>query len=160
MRRTDREITDREAIYDVLRYAEYGTLSFVDGDRPYAVPMSCGFYLEDGEPFICWHGADAGTKIALLHQNPHVAYSCVSECRRDFAPERLHWSFYYKSACASGRAVEVKDFAEKARLLDLLLAHYGEHDHPPYPAEMLRTISVWKCHLDRITGKQHVEKKV
>ncbi len=104
MRRTDREITDREVVFRILRDSDYGTLSMSDGLKPYAVPMSCGFFWENGEPYLCWHGANAGTKVALLRKNPQIVYSCVSACQRDFAPEKLHWSFYYKSACVSGKA--------------------------------------------------------
>ncbi len=157
MRRTDREITDNETIFQILRDSDYGTLSMCDGETPYAVPMSCGFFLENGEPYLCWHGADAGRKVALLRQNPHIVYSCVSECRRDFAPERLHWSFYYQSVCASGIAEEVRELSEKDRLLHLLLRHFGENGHYDFPRPMLEKLSVWKCHLLECTGKQHSE---
>ncbi|MDO4576008.1 MAG: pyridoxamine 5'-phosphate oxidase family protein [Planctomycetia bacterium] len=155
MRRKDREITDTNAIYDLLRHAEYGTLSLSDGEVPYAVPMSVGFFLEDGVPYLCWHGAREGKKAALLRRHPKIVYSCVSECVRDFAPERLHWSFFYQSAVATGTAQEVFDLAEKSRLLHRLLEHYGEKRFFEIPRPMLETLGVWKCRIDHVTGKAH-----
>lgn len=155
MRRNDREITDLKEIYDILKHVEYGTLSMCYNDTPYAVPLSCGFYLENGEPYLTWHGASIGTKIKILRNNPKIVYTCVSECRRDFAKERLHWSFYYQSACVSGIAEEVECIEEKDRLLHLLLRHYGEHNRFDFPQSMLEQLSVWKCRLTTITGKAH-----
>lgn len=157
MRRKDREITDLEEIYEILRHAEYGTLSMSDNGKPYAVPMSCGFYLENGEPYLTWHGADAGTKVAILRRNPQIVYTCVSECRRDFAPERMHWSFYYRSACVSGSAGEVAGTEEKDRLLHNLLQQYGENKTDAFPRPMLESLSVWKCRLTALAGKAHRE---
>ncbi len=157
MRRKDREITELEEIYEILRSAEYGTLSMSDNGKPYAVPMSCAFFLEAGEPYLSWHGAGVGTKVEILRKNPEIFYSCVSECRRDFAPERLHWSFFYQSACASGRAEEVYDINEKNRLLHRLLQQYGEINSFEFPRPMLEKLSVWKCHLTALSGKAHKE---
>jgi len=159
MRRHDREITDRDTIYEILKEAEYGTLSMCGYGKPYAVPISCAFFLEHGEPYLCWHGAPEGTKESILKTNPEIVYSCVAECRRDFAPERLHWSFFYRSACVSGCAEEVTELPEKKRLLHLLLQHYGENRMFPFPEEMLKNLAVWKCRLNSVTGKRHEEKK-
>lgn len=158
MRRTDREITDPAEIHEILRQAEYGTLSMCDGEAPYAVPMSCALYLDGGHAWLCWHGAKSGTKAEMLWRNPRVVYSCVSECRRDFAPERLHWSFFYRSAVAAGRAEYVEDPAEKNRLLQIILQHYGEHGSFHFPPAMLNSLGIWKCRIETLTGKQHLEK--
>ena len=159
MRRTDREITDIEAIYDILGSSDYGTISMCDGTMPYAVPISCGFFIENGEPYLCWHGAGVGTKVDILRKNPAIVYSCVSECVRHFLPQKQIWTFFYKSACVSGNAAEVIDIDEKVRLLHLLLKHFGENDHFDFPMPMLKTLSVWKCRLTRLAGKQNLRPK-
>lgn len=158
MRRKDREITDVQEIYRIFGTAEYGTLSLCDNGKPYAIPISCCFYLDEGGmPTIAWHGASEGRKVEILRQNPSVVYSCVSECRRDMKPEEKYWSLFYRSAIGSGQACEVLERAEKLEILHRILRHYGENGVFEFPAALLDRMGIWKCRLEEVTGKAHEE---
>ncbi|ASC93739.1 pyridoxamine 5'-phosphate oxidase family protein [Sulfurospirillum diekertiae] len=73
MRRNEFEITDKEIIHTLLSECEYGTLSLIDNNVPYGIPLNFVWW-EEG---IAFHGAKEGKKIELIAQNPNASLSIV-----------------------------------------------------------------------------------
>ncbi len=73
MRRNEFEITDKEIIHTLLSECEYGTLSLIDNNVPYGIPLNFVWW-EEG---IAFHGAKEGKKVELIAQNPNASLSIV-----------------------------------------------------------------------------------
>lgn len=73
MRRNEFAITDQETIHALLKECEYGTLSLIDNNVPYGIPLNFVWW-EEG---VAFHGAKEGKKIELIAQNPHASLSIV-----------------------------------------------------------------------------------
>lgn len=73
MRRNEFEINDQETIQRLLQECDYGTLSLIDHDVPYGIPLNFVWW-EEG---VAFHGAKEGKKIELIAQNPNASLSIV-----------------------------------------------------------------------------------
>lgn len=73
MRRTEFDVNDTTLLEELLATCDYGTLSLVDGDIPYGVPLNFAWY----EKSICFHGSKEGRKIELIAKNPKASLSTV-----------------------------------------------------------------------------------
>ena len=83
MRRTDRELTDREEIKRILEEAKVLRLGLKDGDYPYIVPLHYGYVYEGDVLRFYMHGAKAGKKYELVKADSHafVELDCAVEAR-------------------------------------------------------------------------------
>ena len=81
MRRTDRELTDREEIKRILEEAKVLRLGLKDGDYPYIVPLHYGYVYEGDVLRFYRHGAKAGKKYELVKADSHafVELDCAVE---------------------------------------------------------------------------------
>ena len=67
MRRTDREITDRQELLDVMARCDVCRLALNDeSGYPYVVPLNFGMEERDGTLYLLFHGAMTGTLRFLL----------------------------------------------------------------------------------------------
>ena len=58
MRRNEFAITDQETIHTLLNECEYGTLSLIDNNVPYGIPLNFVWW-EEG---VAFHGAKEGKR--------------------------------------------------------------------------------------------------
>jgi uncharacterized protein len=98
---------------EVLRGQRMCVISLVDAGAPYAVPVYYGF---DGESLYL--GVSEGRKTRALDADPQV-YLTVTE-----AGEGDRW----RSVAVFGRAVTVNDPLERARAIEVLVAHNRRPD--------------------------------
>lgn len=73
MRRTEFDVKDTKLLEELLATCDYGTLSLVDGDIPYGVPLNFVWY----EKSICFHGSKEGRKMELISKNSKASLSIV-----------------------------------------------------------------------------------
>ncbi len=69
MRRNEHELTDQERIDTLIGSCQVCRLGFVDGDRPYIVPLNFGYALDGGRRIFYFHGAREGRKMDLARRN-------------------------------------------------------------------------------------------
>jgi nitroimidazol reductase NimA-like FMN-containing flavoprotein (pyridoxamine 5'-phosphate oxidase superfamily) len=149
MRRADRE-RDRafaEGVVDRCRYAVLATVS--DDGSPYGVPLSI---VREGEQ-IYFHCARGGHKIDNLQRGNRVCLTCVGNVEQP--PDRF--TVVYESAIVFGTAEEVRDDAEKVRVLRLLCERHAPANMAAFDSEMAReypATAVWKIHIEEISGKE------
>ena len=77
MRRSDRQVTDPEAIDAIMRAGEVLYLAMTDGGAPYVVPVDYGW---DGRA-VWIHCAEEGLKLDLIAADPRVSFAVASEAR-------------------------------------------------------------------------------
>lgn len=70
MRRAEREITDKQEIFDVLRRCDTLRIAMQDEAAPYIVPVSFGLEIVDGQAVVYFHCAQAGRKLDLMRAHP------------------------------------------------------------------------------------------
>lgn len=73
MRRKDREVTELEAVMEIIRQCDVLRLGLADGDYPYIVPMNFGWEEKGGRLYFYLHGAAEGRKAELLRQTGLVS---------------------------------------------------------------------------------------
>ena len=148
MRRKDREKTKdfALAVVDKCAYSVVATVS-PDGS-PYCIPLSLA---REGE-WIYFHSAMEGQKIDNLRNDNRVCISCVGEQKAvpgDFSLE-------YESAVVFGTASEILEKEEKIHALAFICKRYTPDNMPAFDKaieKMLDATSVWKIHIDGISGK-------
>jgi nitroimidazol reductase NimA-like FMN-containing flavoprotein (pyridoxamine 5'-phosphate oxidase superfamily) len=147
MRRTDREISQQEAV-EILDSAEYGVLSTVDRNgQPYGIPLS--YVYKDNA--IYFHCAVDGQKLDNIRDNANVSF-CVTG-KTTVLPETF--GTLYESAVVFGTAGEVFD-VERHRALVWLLEKYcaGFMEGGLQYIELKNPVTkVIKIEINRLSGK-------
>jgi nitroimidazol reductase NimA-like FMN-containing flavoprotein (pyridoxamine 5'-phosphate oxidase superfamily) len=148
MRRKDRE-KPKDFALAVVDKCAYSVMSMVNPDgSPYCIPLSLA---REGE-WLYFHSALDGQKIENLRQSNRVCISCVGYVKAipgDFALE-------YESAVIAGTASELTDREEKIAALKVISKRYAPDNMEAFDEairEELDATSVWKIHIDEISGK-------
>lgn len=152
MRRSDREIKDRNEIRSIIDRCKVIRLAMLDEDGfPYIIPLNFGVeHTEDGETIYC-HCAREGRKLELLRRDARVAFEmdCGGELVR--GETACSHSYYYASVIGSGRA-EFLEGTEKARGLSALMRHMaGREDH--FTEEQMAGVVVFAIRVETLSAK-------
>lgn len=122
MRRAEFEVKDKEVFEAVLAECEYGTLSLIDGNEPYGVPVNFVWY----GGAICFHGSREGRKADTIAQNPKAAFSVVkpySLIPSYFSDTRAACpaTQFFASAHVAGNVAIVERDDEKCAILNAMM---------------------------------------
>ena len=165
MRHKNREISDRQWMYDLLDAEEHGTLATTGSDG-WPVQRAVNFVRVDDA--IYFHGSHRGEKMDTLAHDDRVsflvvkAYSLIPSFFTD--PERAcPATQFYRSVLVRGRAVAVSDRGEKARALQSLMGKLQPEggfkpitaDDPLYRSSVDGT-AVIRIDVEEMTGKDNV----
>ena len=148
MRRKDRE-QDEDFALAVVDQCTYSVMATVDQDgSPYCIPISPA---REGK-WLFFHSAQEGHKIDNLRQRNKVCISCVGE--QEAIPGKF--ALKYKSTVIFGAVTEVTEREEKIRAMNLICKRYTPGNmaaFDTYIEKQLDATSVWKIHMDEISGK-------
>lgn len=150
MRRSDREITERAEIDAILNAGKVMRIALVDGDTPFLVPV---FYAYDGQS-IYFHSAQSGSKIDIIKRNNKICFEVG--IKHGYIEDAMACDFEakHKTVIGLGRAVFVKDEAEKIAALDRIVALFTDQ-HFEYPPANLKRTAVIRIDIESIKGKKH-----
>jgi len=152
MRRAEFEVKDKGALDGLLSECEYGTLSLVDDDEPYGVPIN--FVWHGGA--ICFHGARVGRKADTIAQNPKASFSVVkpySLIPSYFSDTRAACpaTQFFASAHISGSVEIVENDEQKCAILNAMMQKLqpeGGYEHidaaNPIYTKMVAQTAVWR----------------
>ena len=152
MRRADREVTDRNAILEIMKNCDCLHLALMDGDFPYVIPMNFGFE-DDGEHLtIYFHGAKEGKKLGLIAANPHAAFSM--SCSHELIPGKVACAttFKYMSVCGKG-LVTMVDGDERMHALSAIMKQYDPEKEYTFEEKHTNAVTVFKMNVESFTGK-------
>ena len=150
MKRSDREITNRDEIINVLKRSNTIRLGIHNNPFPYIVPLSFGFEDNEGELKIYFHGAKEGLKHDLLDKNKHV---CIeTDIFHTFTETETGLTTEYESIIAFGIA-EVVYGDEAIKGMDLVCSHCG-YDGYVYDHKALEFMKIYRISVSSITGKR------
>lgn len=114
VRRDDRAVYDRQAIYDILDEAYYAHVGFVSNGSPVVIPMLHA-RIDDT---LYLHGGPASRIMRTLRDGTEI---CVTVTLLDglvLARSAFHHSANYRSVVAFGRPSVIGDLDERRAVLD------------------------------------------
>ena len=151
VRRTDKEIVDREELHRILDEAMVMRLGMLDGERPYVVPLN---FARDGDD-LWFHAAQTGRKLDCLRAAPAV---CVEADRfltlHTGARACDDWTSHYESVIGAGTAEIVEDAATKLHGLRAIMRKYSGRDDWEFPEASVKATCVVRIRLESLSGKR------
>jgi len=150
VRKIERRIKDPKLVEALLQRAEYIHLAMWDGASPYVVPVS--FAYKDG--VLYFHSSFDGKKAACLKSCERVCFDAVVEYEISRTPKACGYTAHFKSVVGAGRVSFVQDPAEKARAMDMIMAHYGGPSGK-YADKILEVTCVVRIDVDELVGKSN-----
>jgi uncharacterized protein len=148
MRRSEKEITDRRRIDQIISEALVCRVAMSIEDRPYLVPLSFGY---DGES-IYFHSASAGRKISILRQNNRVCFEFDLGSQINKAESACSWGVNYLSIIGEGRAIFIENFSEKEAALGWIMKQYGSEEHN-FSKKAVEKTCIFKIKIEKMSGK-------
>lgn len=121
MRRSEKEIRDREIIDWVLHEAEVCRIAFSDDENPYMVSMNFGY---DGNS-IYLHSAQYGRKIDILRKNNRVCFEVDIKTEIVKSSKPCNWGMRYYSVIGFGKSHFWDDNKDKKDALDVIMTKYS-----------------------------------
>lgn len=154
MRRSEKEISDRELIDKIINNSLVCRLGLSKDNFPYVIPVSFGY---DGTD-IFLHTALDGLKIEYIKSNNKVCFEFEDEVKLvKNETSACNWSFSFYSVIGFGKIFEITDAFEKEEGLNHIMVHYSGKSWTINKQSLTKT-RVWKIQIDQITGKQSKDK--
>lgn len=158
MRRKDREILDINDILSIIDKCSVMRVGFVDGTRPYIVPLNFGIVMDDDKLSIYFHCSREGRKIDLIKNNNQVCFEVDCSARITTGETACEWSSEYESVIGYGTIEIVKDEIEKIFGMNRIMGKYGFTGVPNYESNVFSRTSILKLTVEEFTGKRNIEK--
>ena len=147
MRKENRQLPEEETM-EVLLKCEYGILSTMGDDYPYAVPIS--YVVANNKIYI--HGTcESGQKTKNIHNNPKVCFTVVGNT--EVLPSQF--ATKYESVVVLGTA-SLCEGTDKEMALEKFLDKYSSEYKQAgmkYIKAAINKVSVYEILIDMITGK-------
>lgn len=153
MRRSDREVKNRQEILDILNKCEVLHLGINTPDYPYVVPMNFGVEIENDSIVLWLHCATEGLKLDLINKNPRVGFEADCPHKIIAGENACQYTMEYESVIGCGR-ISVCDYSEdKLRGLKTIMRHYEPKKDFSFPETALSSVCVLRIDVMQITGK-------
>jgi nitroimidazol reductase NimA-like FMN-containing flavoprotein (pyridoxamine 5'-phosphate oxidase superfamily) len=154
VRRSDKEISSRREIDEIIRSALVCRIAFADGSEPYVVPVSFGY---DGDALFI-HTAKSGRKIDFIEANSRVCFELEANVSIQ-ADDRdaCEWTFAFESVIGYGAITELESAEDRALGLNQIMLHYSGREWD-IDEVATATTRVWRIDVESVTGKRSIEK--
>lgn len=157
MRRKEREVVDKEEIFEIIDRCDVVHLAMVDEGKPYVVALNFGYERVGDELVLYFHSAGEGKKMDILQKNPSVYFEM--DCGHQLVPGTKEnpcaYGWKYQSVMGSGEVEFIHDHQEKTRVLNLLVQHGGRiADSFEYPEAMLDRVAIYQVRCSDYTAKR------
>ena len=150
MRRTDREITDREEIDRILSSQTVCRLGVCFEDVPYVVPMNYGY----SGGALYFHSATSGQKIDMITRNPEVCFEIEGEAEIVPKDQACKWSTKYISIVGYGRIELLKEANQKIEGLSVIMAQCSGTDAWEYEPSSIEKVLVMRLPIRSMSCKR------
>jgi len=149
MRRSEKEITDRKAIEDIILRSKVCKLAMCEENRPYIVPLCFGFKNNT----LYFHSAPKGKKIEILKKNPNVCFEFEIFTQIIKSAKACKWGMRYKSVIGFGKAGFITDDDLKRQAFDIIMNQYADGSFI-YEDALLKSVVLINVEIQSMTGKQ------
>jgi len=154
MRRSDREITNKPEIIEIIKKCDVCRLAFSENNVPYIVPANFGYEYTDGKLSLYFHGANEGKKHDIIRKNPIACFEMDCSHKLIEADEACDYSMEYESVIGSGKIHYCTVKSEKVHALKQLMKQYAKNKEFTFPDHILESVTVYKLEVIDFTGKR------
>lgn len=148
MRRSDREITEKKAIEDIILRSTVCKLAMCEENLPYIVPLCFGFKNNT----LYFHSAPKGKKIEILRKNPNVCFEFEILTQVIKSAKACKWGMKYRSVIGFGTASFITDDDLKRQAYDIIMSQYADGSFV-YEDALLKSTVIIKVEIHSMTGK-------
>ncbi len=152
MRRKDREVTQPEEIFDIIKKCDVCRIAFFDEKFPYIVPLNFGVAFENGVFTFYFHGANAGKKMELLQKNNAVAFEMDCSHKLIEGEKACDYTMAYESVCGTGFLEKITE-EQKIQAFTAIMKQYTQKDLDFQP-ERIKATTLLKLTVNEITAKK------
>lgn len=152
MRRSDREVSDKDEIVKFISEQQIIRIGFADGGV-YIVPVNYGFDISDGNFVFYFHGAKAGRKYELAKKSPDVGFEIDGGYQLMPSETACGYSAHFKSVIGSGRLSLIEDDKEKIHALGRIMAQVSGRADWNFSGQMLSETAVFRLEVNILTCK-------
>ena len=151
MRRSDKEITDKKVIEEIILRSKVCKLAMCEQNKPYIVPLCFGFKNNT----LYFHSAPKGKKIEILKKNPNVCFEFEILTQVIKSAEACKWGMKYRSVIGFGKAGFIDDDDDdlKRQAFDIIMNQYADGSFV-YEEALLKSAVIIKVEIHSMTGKQ------
>lgn len=149
MRRTEKEISDRKIIDDILARSVICRLAIPDKQSPYIVPMNYGY----SEGRLYFHSAPEGRKIELLRNDPLVSFEIEDYHRIIRADTPCGWTTSYRSVMGTGKIDIISNPDEIKKGLDIIMSQHGKCGENVYSEAHINKVVILCLSINTISCK-------
>ena len=157
MRRSDREIKNRQEIFAVLQKCDVIRLGINTLDYPYVVPMNFGMDVESEALTLWLHCAPEGLKLDNIRRDNRVGFEADCSHALITYEEASRFTMEYESVIGCGNIHICNDAASKLRGLTALMRHYAPDKEFTIPEPALAAVCVLRLDVTQITGKRNMK---
>ncbi len=158
MRRKDREVTDVNQIFEIVRKCSVAHIGMVEDGKPYVAALNFGYERQGDTLILYFHSAYAGRKMEILKQNPHICFQmdCDNAFIAGTKENPCSYSWRYAGVVGNGQVEFIENAEEKAHALNCILHHLGKSEEAYcFPQESLQNTCVYRVCSTDMTGKRH-----
>ena len=157
MRRSDREVSEIEAIETIIKKADVCRIALAVDNIPYIVTMNFGYRSAPGQSLF-FHCASEGRKLEMVRKNKYVCFEMDIEHQIYVRLEKdgrkgCNWGMKYSSVVGYGNISVITEKEQKKSGLDLIMRHYGDEDEYIYDEKVFENTTVLRLDITEITGK-------
>jgi len=150
MRRSDKEITDKVLLEEILEKAITCRIGMCDGDIPYVVPVNFSYKDE----CIYFHSAKTGKKLDIIKENNNICFEIDIDNELVQQEKICNWGCKYYSIIGFGKAYLIEDNENKRNAMDVISGHYSGKEKHEFSEEALNRVVVIKIEIESMTGKK------
>lgn len=156
MRRSEREITNKKHITEIIKRCSVIRLGFIDKEEVYIVPLNFGFETEEDPMVFYFHGALSGRKYNLIKKSPRVGFELDTDLKisgNEKSP--CSYTAHFSSIIGTGDITLCHDNSEKVKGLNSIMLHNTGKDDYTYQDAMLEKTCVFKLTVCSLSCKAH-----
>jgi len=158
MRRKDREITKIDEILAIIAKCQVMRVAFVDGCKPYIVPLNFGIVKDEDENLsIYFHCAKEGKKLEIIKANNYVCFEVDCSLNIITNEKECEWTAEYESVIGSGTLTIVSDENEKEIGMTKIMEKYGFSGTARYNPQVFSRTKILKLTVKEVVGKGNLK---
>jgi nitroimidazol reductase NimA-like FMN-containing flavoprotein (pyridoxamine 5'-phosphate oxidase superfamily) len=157
MRRSDRAVTDKTEIIDILESCDVCRVAMKDEIGLYIVPLNYGYEFEGDKLTLYFHGAKEGRKVNTFKKGTQEVAFEIEEKNEMSGKGDLActYTYFYRSIIGNGVAsiLDVKE--DKLLALKSIMRNVTKRDDFKYNEQSVNNVLVMKIEVSSFTAKKH-----
>lgn len=154
MRRTDREVTKIDDLFEIIDQCKVCRIAMIDERKSYIVPMNFGYDEIEGKLIFYFHSAKQGRKIEIMKKNNQVCIEMDCEHQLVEADVACDYGYYYASIIGNGTVEFIDEITLKKHALLKIMSHQTGRDEFTFDVKSVQSVTVFQIVMDDYTGKR------